>query len=107
MELTEREKGMGLMIVTCLCCGETHKTHEANNTMTFSLIPNYGCEKCKGVDSYSVELTEREKGMGLMIVTCLCCGETYKTQEANNAMTFSLTPNYGCAKCKGVDSLSV
>ncbi len=49
MELSEQEKGMGLMIVTCTCCGNVHKAHQASNALTYSLTPNYGCMKCQGI----------------------------------------------------------
>lgn len=49
MILTDQERGMGLLVVTCLCCGNVYKAHQMSNALSYSLIPNYGCEKCKGV----------------------------------------------------------
>ena len=41
---------------------------------------------------------------GIVDVTCKCCGNKYKAPAAANSLTYSLTPNYGCIKCKGVSS---
>lgn len=49
MKLTEQEIGMGLILVTCACCGEVNKAHKMNNACSFSLTPNYGCCKCQGI----------------------------------------------------------
>ena len=49
-----------------------------------------------------MKLTEQERGMGLVVVTCLCCGEVYKAHQQENACGYSLTPNFGCRKCQGV-----
>lgn len=49
MKLTEQEKQMGLVVVTCKCCGEVHKAHKMQNSCAYSLTPNYGCDKCQGI----------------------------------------------------------
>ena len=49
MNLTEQEIGMGLMVVTCKCCGNVHKAHKQMNACSYSLTPNFGCAKCQGV----------------------------------------------------------
>jgi len=50
-----------------------------------------------------IKLNELEISLGIIIVKCKCCGNKYKSHPAANACTYSLTPGYGCAKCKGVD----
>jgi hypothetical protein len=49
MKLTDQERGMGLMVVTCKCCGNEHKAHGAMNACSYSMTPNFGCDKCQGV----------------------------------------------------------
>lgn len=49
-----------------------------------------------------MKLAEQERAMGLMVTTCKCCGEVYKTHQMANACGYSLTPGYGCQKCQGV-----
>lgn len=49
-----------------------------------------------------MKLTDQEKGMGLIITKCKCCGNVYKAHQITNALAYSLTPNYGCPKCQGV-----
>ena len=49
MKLTEQERGLGLVVVTCTCCGNVHKAHEMNNACSYSLRPNYGCNECQGI----------------------------------------------------------
>jgi len=49
MRLTEQEIGMGLMVITCKCCGNVHKAHKMSNALAYSLTPNFGCNKCQGI----------------------------------------------------------
>ncbi len=49
MEITDQEIGMGVIVVTCKCCGNVYKAHQLSNACAYSMTPNYGCEKCKGV----------------------------------------------------------
>jgi len=49
-----------------------------------------------------MKLTEQERGMGLMVVTCSCCGNIYKAHQMNNSLAYNLTPNFGCSKCQGI-----
>ena len=49
-----------------------------------------------------MQLTEQEIGIGLMVVTCKCCGHVYKAHQAMNACSYSLNPNFGCIKCQGI-----
>ena len=51
MLLTDQEIGMGIMVVSCKCCGNVYKAHSTANACTYSLIPNFGCPKCLGVPS--------------------------------------------------------
>jgi hypothetical protein len=37
-----------LITVTCKCCGSVYKDHPMSNACKYSLIPNFGCDKCKG-----------------------------------------------------------
>ena len=47
-------------------------------------------------------LTDQEIGMGIVIATCKCCGNVYKTHKLSNACNYSLTPNFGCDECQGI-----
>ena len=49
----------------------------------------------------NMELTQDERNSGLLIVKCRCCGNEYKAHQLSNSLAYSLTPNYGCYKCKG------
>ncbi len=49
MNLSEQEIRMGLMVVRCTCCGNIHKAHGMQNACSYSIQPNYGCEKCQGI----------------------------------------------------------
>ena len=49
MKLTEQEIGMGLVAVTCKCCGNEYKAHMISNALSYSLTPNFGCDKCQGI----------------------------------------------------------
>lgn len=49
-----------------------------------------------------MKLTEQERGQGILVVTCKCCGNVYKAHELSNACSYSLTPNFGCRECQGV-----
>lgn len=54
-----------------------------------------------------MKLTDQEVGLGLVVVTCKCCGEVYKAHGLQNACTYGATPNYGCDKCQGIPNLPV
>jgi len=49
MRLTPQDIGVGLMVVTCKCCGNVYKTHESCNALAYSLISNFGCHECTGL----------------------------------------------------------
>lgn len=49
-----------------------------------------------------MRLTEQERGMGLVVATCKCCGNVYKTHQMANSLTHGMTPNFGCSECQGV-----
>lgn len=50
MKLTEQEVGMGLIVVTCLCCDNVYKAHELSCSFGFNgLARNYKCRKCQGI----------------------------------------------------------
>jgi hypothetical protein len=63
MRLTEQEVGIGLMIVTCKCCGEVYKAHIQMNACTYSLNPNFGCDKCQGVVPNSRMIAAQAKAL--------------------------------------------
>ena len=49
-----------------------------------------------------MELTKQEIGMGLVVATCTCCGNVYKTHGMVNACFYSTNPGFGCSKCQGI-----
>lgn len=49
MVLTQQEKDLGIIAVTCKCCGNAYKAHGIMNACSHSLTPNFGCEKCQGI----------------------------------------------------------
>ena len=63
MGLTEQEIGMGLLVVTCKCCGNEYKAHMASNSLTYSFTPNYGCSKCQGVMPESVRIAAQRQAL--------------------------------------------
>ena len=48
MNLSKKEIGMGLVVVTCSCCGNVHKAHKTSNACAYG-PPNYGCYQCQGM----------------------------------------------------------
>lgn len=63
MNLTEQEIEMGLMVVTCKCCGSAHKAHKEMNACSYSFTPNFGCAKCQGVTPKNRVIAAQAKGL--------------------------------------------
>jgi len=49
-----------------------------------------------------MKLSDQERMQGIVVATCKCCGNVFKTHEEANACGYSLNPWFGCRDCQGV-----
>jgi hypothetical protein len=63
MDLSEKEIGMGIVVVKCKCCNQSHKAHMVSDACSYSLTPNYGCENCQGVPPKSLLVEMQAKSI--------------------------------------------
>ena len=66
MNLSQQEIGLGLIVVTCTCCGNVHKAHKMNNACSYSLRPNYGCNACQGIPPRQTQRAQMDGLTGMI-----------------------------------------